>query len=377
MKFTFSKQFIIAGIIGVLFVVTLLIIAFTIECPTEFQNQIFKIIMALSAGAFAVMIPGAISINYKGVVSASGAIAVFVMVYFFSPSTPLDSSRCEQVITLNGFVTVSGKPAGDVDIIVGQTDQVGHSNKVGKFSLVLANTNFGDALTLYCRSDKNGIDTIVYVAKNELSGQVNIRLNKGNVTPEVKYRGNVYLDGNPLENATVTIPQLQKEIVTDQYGFFDVLPENRIIDRAIKMIIRHDPERINESIDLPESELIAYAAINVTPFEDTTAESPRVRVVNPIKPAALVNPNGSESIVLAGKEMTSPRLEEHCLVCMQFDAKGTPKNIKEKCKNDLKYLQDYMAGYKKASEEQGLKFSCKFRTSGNATLDLTPQTKGK
>ena len=77
MKFDIGKQFIITGIIGVLFVITLIVIAFTVECPTEFQNQIFKIVMALASGAFAAMIPGAININ------ASGAVAVFVMVYFF------------------------------------------------------------------------------------------------------------------------------------------------------------------------------------------------------------------------------------------------------------------------------------------------------
>ena len=83
MKFDIGKQFIITGIIGVLFVITLIVIAFTVECPTEFQNQIFKIVMALASGAFAAMIPGAININYNGFVTASGAVAVFVMVSFF------------------------------------------------------------------------------------------------------------------------------------------------------------------------------------------------------------------------------------------------------------------------------------------------------
>ncbi|MCR9172948.1 MAG: TIGR04086 family membrane protein [bacterium] len=384
MKFNIGKQFIIAGIVGVLFVITLLIIAFTVECPTEFQNQIFKIVMALAAGAFAVMIPGAISINYKGVVSASGAIAVLVMVYFFSPSTPLDSSLCSENATLRGLVTISGKPAGDVDVFVRETDQLGHSNKVGKFTLTLTETELPKTLSLFCQSEENGIDTVVYIASKELNGVVSIDLKKGQVAPQIQYRGNIYMDGTPLENASVVLPQLRTQTSTDQYGFFNVMPENRVSNSKIKMIITHRRERINESLDVAESELIAYADINVTPFEDTTAETPRVKIVNPIESLATLDVKLPASIQKQGSSSegesseASKPAEEYCLICMRFDEEGKTTNYREKCSTDLKYLNDMKAGYAKSSEDRGVKYSCKFRASDDAirstnTLTITPK----
>lgn len=379
MKFDIGKQFIITGIIGVLFVITLIVIAFTVECPTEFQNQIFKIVMALASGAFAAMIPGAININYKGLVTASGAVAVFVMVYFFSPQTLLDSSLCSQEVEFRGVVSVSGKPAKDIDIFIQDTDQLVHTNKIGKFSLSLPTSKPPSKLTLYCQSDESGIDTVVYVPSRQLSGIVSINLKEGKQAPTIQYRGNVYIDGIPLQDAMVVMPQLRTETSTDEYGFFNILPDDRISEGDIKMIIRHEMERINESIDVPESELIAYADINVTAFEDTTQESPRILVVNPVTPVAseLTKPvvedvnEPMETSSIPAVTGSAPTKAEHCLVCIQFDAEGKSQNIREKCNSDLKYLKDYIAGYAKASEEQGLKYTCKFRTEGALDTNRT------
>lgn len=75
---------------GVIFLVTLLILAIKFPTPTPFQYAVFRIVLALAAAGFAAMIPGFIEINLKPgeetALRAGGALAVFVVVYFFSPA---------------------------------------------------------------------------------------------------------------------------------------------------------------------------------------------------------------------------------------------------------------------------------------------------
>jgi hypothetical protein len=78
-------------IFGLFFLITELVIALVFPEPSNFQYTIFRIILALAAGGIAALIPGLIDIKIGGgakfVLRASGAIAVFVIVYFYSPAT--------------------------------------------------------------------------------------------------------------------------------------------------------------------------------------------------------------------------------------------------------------------------------------------------
>jgi hypothetical protein len=71
------------GIVGLAII---LIIAIFIPVPTEFQYQVFRIILALAAGGAASMIPGILNLQISNLITASGALAVFVVVYFYSPA---------------------------------------------------------------------------------------------------------------------------------------------------------------------------------------------------------------------------------------------------------------------------------------------------
>ena len=77
-------------IFGFIFISALLIIAVILPTPTHFQKWIFQIILALASAGIAASIPGVIDIKISdkipgAVIRASGAIAVFVIIYFFNP----------------------------------------------------------------------------------------------------------------------------------------------------------------------------------------------------------------------------------------------------------------------------------------------------
>ena len=71
--------------IGVAFVATLLSIALFVPNPTEFQVLIFRVVLALAAGAFGALIPGFIEVSFRNWLRAGGAMALFVIVYMINP----------------------------------------------------------------------------------------------------------------------------------------------------------------------------------------------------------------------------------------------------------------------------------------------------
>src|SRR5207249_652829 len=48
--------------------------------------QVFRIVLALAAGGVGAVIPGILNVNIPKVLTAGGALAVFVVVYFYSPA---------------------------------------------------------------------------------------------------------------------------------------------------------------------------------------------------------------------------------------------------------------------------------------------------
>jgi hypothetical protein len=81
-----SSERLIAVICGVVFVSVILVIALFIPTPTPFQYTIFRIVLALAAGGFVSMTPGFIEANVGNVIRGGGALAVFVIVYFYAPA---------------------------------------------------------------------------------------------------------------------------------------------------------------------------------------------------------------------------------------------------------------------------------------------------
>lgn len=71
---------------GVIFVSILLTLSVYFPNPTSFQYTVFKTVLSLSAAGVAAMIPGFLQVNISAWLRAGGALAVFVVVYFYNPA---------------------------------------------------------------------------------------------------------------------------------------------------------------------------------------------------------------------------------------------------------------------------------------------------
>lgn len=70
---------------GLVFVVVMLIIAIFIPHPSPFQLLVFRVVLSLAAAGIGAIIPGFLRVNVKTWVRAGGAMALFIVVYFWNP----------------------------------------------------------------------------------------------------------------------------------------------------------------------------------------------------------------------------------------------------------------------------------------------------
>jgi hypothetical protein len=87
---THRLNLILAFVFGVLFLVAILTLVIFIPNPTKPQMQVFSVVLALAAGGFASVLSGMLNVRLnltsKVAIGATGALAVFVIVYFFVPA---------------------------------------------------------------------------------------------------------------------------------------------------------------------------------------------------------------------------------------------------------------------------------------------------
>jgi hypothetical protein len=72
---------------GVVFIAIILAIAVLIPEPTSFQFNIFKTVLALAGAGVAAVIPGILNVKISTWITAGGALAVFVVLFFYSPAS--------------------------------------------------------------------------------------------------------------------------------------------------------------------------------------------------------------------------------------------------------------------------------------------------
>lgn len=82
-------QTIFSFIFGVLFVIVLLVIAFVQPQPSSFQYSVFKTVLALAGAGTVAVFPGFIEVKLGNWLRAGGALAVFVVLYFWNPAALL------------------------------------------------------------------------------------------------------------------------------------------------------------------------------------------------------------------------------------------------------------------------------------------------
>lgn len=80
---------------GLILVGSIMWIALIVPNPTDFQYTVFRIVLSLSGTAFAALIPGSIEIKYRSLIRAGGALAVLVIIYFFTPANPAGGSNVD------------------------------------------------------------------------------------------------------------------------------------------------------------------------------------------------------------------------------------------------------------------------------------------
>jgi hypothetical protein len=74
-------------IFGFFFVVVLLAIAFIKPEPSSFQYNVFRTVLALAGAGVVAVIPGFIEVKCGDWLRAGGALAVFVVLYFWNPAS--------------------------------------------------------------------------------------------------------------------------------------------------------------------------------------------------------------------------------------------------------------------------------------------------
>jgi VIT1/CCC1 family predicted Fe2+/Mn2+ transporter len=81
---------VLAFIFGVLFMSVILTLIVHIPNPTKAQAHVFSVVLALAAGGFASALSGMLNVRLtlgsRVAIGATGALAVFVIVYFFMPA---------------------------------------------------------------------------------------------------------------------------------------------------------------------------------------------------------------------------------------------------------------------------------------------------
>jgi hypothetical protein len=81
-----TMQTVLAFVFGVCFVATILTIALVKPNPTSYQFGVFKTVLALAGAGVAAVIPGFLEVRFREWLRAGGALAVFIVLYFFNPA---------------------------------------------------------------------------------------------------------------------------------------------------------------------------------------------------------------------------------------------------------------------------------------------------
>jgi hypothetical protein len=111
------KEKLFSAISGIVFLAVLLIIAIYFPNPTDFQIFIFRVVLAISAGAFASVVSGFLTVRTnlpKVFVQAGGGLAVFIVIYALNPPKLITSKSDDRSAKPTSVLTqpANSKEAG-------------------------------------------------------------------------------------------------------------------------------------------------------------------------------------------------------------------------------------------------------------------------
>jgi hypothetical protein len=113
---TEKSQNSVSIVFGVVFIAAILALVSYFPCPSKIQVTVFRIVLAIAAGACAAIIPGFFEFQFQSVVKAGGAIGVFALVFLKNPAGFEQRDDCNCSIVLRGKVLVNKIPAKDVSV---------------------------------------------------------------------------------------------------------------------------------------------------------------------------------------------------------------------------------------------------------------------
>ena len=79
-------ELVAAFVFGCVFLILILVIALFKPSPTPFEYTVFRITIALAAAGVGAILPGFLDVQFRNWLRAGGALALFVVVYFFAPA---------------------------------------------------------------------------------------------------------------------------------------------------------------------------------------------------------------------------------------------------------------------------------------------------
>lgn len=115
-----TLQIVLSFGFGVIFIIVMLAIAIFLPYPSTFQLFAFRITLALAAGGIAAMLPGFLVVQVSNYLRAGGALAAFVVIYFFNPATLGIQGRATEITGL--FVKQLSEEKGLVEYFWKQAD---------------------------------------------------------------------------------------------------------------------------------------------------------------------------------------------------------------------------------------------------------------
>jgi hypothetical protein len=113
---TKAQQNTLSLIFGILFLAAILTLVSYFPCPSKVQVNVFKIVLAIAAGACAAIIPGFFDFQYQSMVKAGGALGVFALVFLVNPAGIEQEDNCNCSLELRGKVVINGIPAKEVSV---------------------------------------------------------------------------------------------------------------------------------------------------------------------------------------------------------------------------------------------------------------------
>jgi hypothetical protein len=117
----------LAFLFGVVFISLIIALAVYNPNPSAFEYTVFRIVIALAAAGVGAVLPGFLDVKFRGWLRAGGALALFVIVYFFAPaamSAGLDPRPAE----------VEGNPRAEAERWLSVVDQGQYASAYARMS---------------------------------------------------------------------------------------------------------------------------------------------------------------------------------------------------------------------------------------------------